>query len=185
MIRADTRTLLLALPLLAFTALAVLLVASVLDEGGDDLPSVHVNQPAPGLDLLALEGYPIATDDDLVTPGIKLVNFWASWCAPCRVEHPNLMLLAETGLKLYGVNYKDDPDHARDFLESLGSPFARQGADPRGRTAINWGVYGIPETFLVDGDGRILLRHAGPITTRTLKGTIMPAIEESLAAAGD
>ena len=112
-------------------------------------------------------------------PGPKLVNFWASWCAPCRVEHPQLMALQDEGLPIYGVNYKDDADKARAFLEELGDPFEGVGADDAGRMALEWGVYGVPETFVLDGDGTVLLRFAGPITDVILEKRIRPALEQA------
>jgi cytochrome c biogenesis protein CcmG/thiol:disulfide interchange protein DsbE len=122
-------------------------------------------------------------DDASLRDGeVKLVNYWASWCAPCRVEHPNLDLLREEGVTIYGVNYKDDPEKAIGFLEELGNPYAALGADPEGRMALDWGVYGVPETYVVDGEGVILLRVAGPVTQRVMDQTLRPAIE---AARGD
>jgi len=110
---------------------------------------------------------------------VTLVNYWASWCAPCRVEHPNLEELAESGITIYGVNYKDKPGNALGFLEELGNPYAAMGADAQGRMALDWGVYGVPETYVIDGDGQIVLRFAGPITDRVMEKTILPAIEKA------
>ncbi|MCY4259255.1 MAG: DsbE family thiol:disulfide interchange protein [Rhodobacteraceae bacterium] len=168
--------LLLALPLLAFAGLGILLTLSVLRADDPALPSVHINQPAPAIDLEALAGFPPFGADDLTAPGIKIVNYWASWCAPCRAEHPNLLALAGTGIPVYGVNYKDEAVRAQAFLDELGNPFAGLGADKTGRVAIDWGVYGIPETFVIDSNGHVLLRHAGPVTSRTVQDDIMPAI---------
>ena len=108
---------------------------------------------------------------------VKLVNYWASWCAPCRVEHPNLEKLARDGITIYGVNYKDKADNALNFLKELGNPYAALGADESGRMALDWGVYGVPETYVIDGKGNIVLRFAGPITERVMQTTILPAIE--------
>ena len=108
-----------------------------------------------------------------------MVNFFASWCGPCRVEHPVLMRIAEKGeMPIYGIDYKDQPADALDWLRRLGDPFARIAADRDGRTAIDWGVYGIPETFVIDGAGKIRYRHAGAMTPEVLNGTIRPLIEE-------
>jgi cytochrome c biogenesis protein CcmG/thiol:disulfide interchange protein DsbE len=112
---------------------------------------------------------------------VKLVNFWASWCAPCRVEHPKLEELAAEGLPIYGVNYKDEPDKALAFLAELGDPYAGIGADAGGRMGLDWGLYGVPETFVIDGDGTVVLRFAGPITQSVLDTTIRPAIEAAQA----
>ena len=111
--------------------------------------------------------------------GVKLVNYWASWCAPCRVEHPHLEALAEEGVTIYGVNYKDQPGNALGFLEELGDPYTAIGADPNGRMALDWGLYGVPETYVIDGEGRVVLRFPGPITERVLEGQIRPAIEKA------
>ena len=105
--------------------------------------------------------------------------YWASWCAPCRVEHPHLETLADEGIPIYGVNYKDEPGKALGFLEELGDPYAAIGADASGRMALDWGVYGVPETYVIDAEGTIVTRFAGPITERVLETTIMPAIEEA------
>ncbi len=107
---------------------------------------------------------------------MKLVNYWASWCAPCRVEHPTLEELAAEGVPIYGINYKDDPAKALAFLAELGNPYVAMGADASGRTALDWGVYGVPETFVIDGDGTVILRFAGPITGSVLEKTIRPAL---------
>ena len=103
------------------------------------------------------------TAADLTAPGVKLVNFWASWCGPCRVEHPVLTALAAEGVPVIGINYKDDPDKARAFLAELGDPYAKIGADDSGRTGLDWGIYGVPETFVVDGAGKVVMRYPGPL----------------------
>ena len=113
----------------------------------------------------------------LDVPGPKIVNFWASWCAPCRVEHPQLMQLAEEGIPVFGVNYKDDPVKAANFLIELGDPYSAIGADEEGRVGLEWGVYGVPETYVIDGDGNVVLRFAGPVTDTVLEARIRPALE--------
>ena len=110
------------------------------------------------------------------------MNFWASWCVPCVQEHPLLVALKErTGVRLYGVNYKDQAAAARRFLGRYGNPFAAVGVDGNGRAAIEWGVYGMPETFVVDGKGRIAYKHVGPISEQTLETKIIPAIRAAQA----
>lgn len=148
---------------------------------GDELPSALVAEPAPALDVDPIGGLPPLTSEMLADGEVKIVNFWASWCAPCRVEHPNLMALAAEGVPIYGVNYKDFDPNARAFLDELGDPYVAVGADPQGFQAINWGVYGVPETFLVDGDGTILLRMAAPVTQRELANRLRPALDAALA----
>lgn len=147
----------------------------------ESLPSARIGQEAPAVALTPLGPDAPFTDADLRAPGVKLLNYWASWCAPCRAEHPILELLAEEGVTIYGVNYKDDPLKALAFLDELGNPFAAIGADPAGRMGLDWGVYGVPETYVIDGDGKIVLRFAGPLTVQELERTIRPAM---LKAAG-
>jgi cytochrome c biogenesis protein CcmG/thiol:disulfide interchange protein DsbE len=116
---------------------------------------------------------------------VTIVNFWASWCAPCVAEHPLLVELAEnSGVKLYGVNYKDKPEAARRFLGRYGNPFAAMGVDPQGRGAIEWGVYGMPETFVINGRGEIAYKHVGPITHQSMRDNLLPALKAAAAAPG-
>ncbi len=119
---------------------------------------------------------PVPTDADLKAPGVKLVNFWASWCGPCRAEHPYLSGLAAEGVPVIGVNYKDDPEKAQRFLGEMGDPFAKIGADTTGRTALDWGIYGVPETFVVGGDGTVLMRFPGPLDPMVIEKRIRPAL---------
>ncbi len=164
------------LPPVMFAALAGLFLGGMFRDDPDGLPSTLVGTPAPVVEVTALAGLVPFTRAVLEEPGPKLVNFWASWCAPCRVEHPQLMALEAEGLAIYGVNYKDDADKARSFLAELGDPFAGVGGDKVGRMALEWGVYGVPETFVIDGDGTVLLRIAGPVTDVILEKRIRPAL---------
>ena len=163
-------------PPLIFAGLAAVFYVGMQREDPDALPSVRVGQEAPPLGLTQLGGEPIFDAEILKQPGVKLVNYWASWCGPCRVEHPNLEALAAEGIPIYGVNYKDDPEKALEFLEELGNPYLGMGADDNGRTAIDWGVYGVPETFVIDSNGNVVFRFAGPITQRALETRVRPAI---------
>ena len=169
-------------PPLVFAAFVGLAAVGMFRDDPEALPSARAGEQAPAVVLTDLGGKPMFDDASLRDGEVKLVNYWASWCAPCRVEHPNLDLLREEGVTIYGVNYKDDPEKAIGFLEELGDPYAALGADPDGRMALDWGVYGVPETYVVDGEGVILLRVAGPVTQRVMDQTLRPAIE---AARGD
>ncbi len=177
------RRLLFLLPLLAVLALAAVFAWSILS-GRDPamLPSAMIDRPVPAFTLAPIEGRdgPGLTAADLARgDGPILVNFFASWCVPCLAEHPVLTRLAiEEGMPLYGVNYKDAPADARRWLDRHGDPFTAIGADRDGRTGIEFGVYGIPETFLVDGAGRIRWRWAGPLTPQVVERDLMPLWRE-------
>lgn len=162
------------LPVLVFAALAGVFAARLLS--GDDpqtLPSALLDKPVPAFDLPPIAARPADSglaSADLEGGGVKLVNVFASWCVPCRIEHPVLTALAEEeGITVHGINYKDDPNDVATWLDELGDPFARVGVDDSGRTAIEWGVYGVPETFVVDNEGRIIYRHVGPVQPRDLE----------------
>lgn len=165
-------------PPLIFAAFVVLAAVGMMRDDPDALPSARAGQPAPPVVLTPLPGKALFDDATLRDGQVKLVNYWASWCAPCRAEHPNLSTLADQGIPIYGINYKDDQAKALAFMEDLGDPYRAVGADEQGRTALDWGVYGVPETYVVDGQGTILLRFAGPITARVLREVILPALAE-------
>jgi cytochrome c biogenesis protein CcmG/thiol:disulfide interchange protein DsbE len=167
------------LPLVLFIGLAGYFAIS-LTKDPSILPSALIDKPAPGFDLPALlSDLPgLAKKSDLGGE-VKLVNFFASWCLPCRAEHPLLMRIAELKLvPIYGVNYKNRKEDAIDWLDELGNPYQRIGQDLTGRAGIEWGVYGLPETYIIDKQGRIRYRHVGPLFPKVLKETIMPLIEE-------
>ena len=141
------------------------------------MPSALIDRPAPPLDLPPLAGRAGGLSSELLMGEASLVNVFASWCPPCRAEHPVLMRLAQDGVPIWGVNYKDEPEDARAFLAELGDPYRAIGADRSGRTAIDWGVYGYPETFVVDRRGRIRYRHVGPLTPHDLEARIRPLLD--------
>jgi cytochrome c biogenesis protein CcmG/thiol:disulfide interchange protein DsbE len=142
------------------------------------LPSALIDKPAPEFTLPPLrDGGPGLSTADLVGQ-ITVVNVFASWCVPCKAEHPLLMRLREEGAAaLFGLNYKDEREDAITWLDSLGDPYDRIGADRDGRVAIDWGVYGVPETFILGGEGRIRYKHVGPISPADYEAVILPIIE--------
>ncbi len=149
------------------------------DRDPSAIPSVLIDQPAPDFRLAPIEGLDSGglTTADLGGDEVTLVNFFASWCLPCRAEHPVLLRLAqEAGLRVVGINYKDKPEDARAWLEELGNPYARIGADETGRAGIEWGVTGVPETFIIDRAGRIRYRQVGPIHANQLEHEIWPRL---------
>jgi len=168
-----------ALPGLAFAALIVW-VAIPLVRGDDpsDLPSALIDQAAPATDLPGLPGRgPGFTTADLGGE-VMLVNVFASWCVPCLAEHPVLTrLAAEEGLTIHAINYRDAPDDALAWLGRHGDPFARIGSDPEGRAGIDWGITGVPETFVIDAAGRVRFRFAGPVMPEIAAERILPLVE--------
>jgi cytochrome c biogenesis protein CcmG/thiol:disulfide interchange protein DsbE len=167
-------------PLLVFAAIGL---TFWLNMGRDpaQLPSALLDKPAPAFSLPPLPGRSDGGfgDADLRKGSVSLVNVFASWCVPCRIEHPILMRLKEDGLPIYGINYKDQPAKAEALLAQLGDPYARIGFDEKGRVSVDWGVYGVPETFVLDGAGRIVFRFPGPLTPEILRDQVMPAIEQA------
>lgn len=166
--------------LLPIILIAGLVVAFYFQLGRDPqkLPSALIDKPMPSFNLPPIggEGTALATAD--LQGKVVLLNVWASWCPPCRVEHPVLMNIAASGVPIYGVNYKDKPEDAKRFLTQLGNPFAAVGADRDGKLAIDLGVYGYPETFIVDAAGIIRYRHAGPINKSDWEQTLGPIVKK-------
>lgn len=152
-----------------------------LKQGPADLPSTFVGQPAPSVTPEALPGYPALTPELLASGQVSLVNFWASWCPPCRAEHPKLLELQAQGIPILSVNFKDKSEQALKYLSDEGNPFAAVAFDPQGRTAIDWGVTAPPETFIIDGDGTVLFRFAGPLVGTDYDVRFAPALEKALA----
>jgi cytochrome c biogenesis protein CcmG/thiol:disulfide interchange protein DsbE len=172
------------LPLVVFAGLAAIFLIQL--RSGEDssfVPSVLIGREAPATNLPPLAGSDLPGLASADFKGhVTLVNVWASWCAPCREEQPLLMKLkGDPRFRLTGLNYKDKPANALRFLGEMGNPFAAIGVDANGRTAIDWGVYGVPETYLVGKDGRILYKHVGPFTEQSIAGELMPAIEKAAA----
>jgi cytochrome c biogenesis protein CcmG, thiol:disulfide interchange protein DsbE len=170
---------LMLVPPVAFAGLALAFWIGMRN-GDQALPSTLEGRAAPAMVLTALGDRPLPVDADLTAPGVKLVNFWASWCQPCRAEHPLLTQLQAEGVAIYGVNYKDKPGDALGFLAELGDPYSKIGADS-GRMALDWGVYGVPETYVIDGEGVVVLRLAGPITAQAMERQIRPALAQAAA----
>jgi len=169
------------IPFLAFAVLAAIFYASLKGPAPDVLPSVMIGKPVPQRTLPTLDadtqGF---APHDFASGRVTVVNVWASWCAPCRQEAPALAELAKRkDIQLYGFVYKDKPDAARTFLRELGNPFARIGLDSDGSTAIDWGVYGVPETYVIDGKGIIRERFVGALTSEALTTVIEPAIRRA------
>lgn len=174
------RRLLYMLPAMLFGLVAAYFVAGLdPDRDPSAVPSALIDRPVPQFALAALEpGAPDLTNDDLGGE-IALVNFFASWCMPCRVEHPLLQQLAvEHAIPIYGIVYKDEPAAIQRWLDDLGNPYVQVAVDPDSRAAIDFGVYGVPETYLVDRDGHVRFRFAGPLDPMTVEKTLLPLIED-------
>jgi cytochrome c biogenesis protein CcmG/thiol:disulfide interchange protein DsbE len=166
------------LPILGFALLAFFMLKGLGGRPPDILPSVLIDKPAPTLGLAALEGSPGFTDADLHSGHVTVVNFFASWCAPCRLEADTLAALAKKpGFALVGVAYKDKPDDTRGFLAELGNPFSAIVSDTGGLRAIDWGVTAAPETFVIDGKGIIRFKYVGQLTDQVVDQQLMPAIQ--------
>jgi len=183
------RRLIVLVPLVIFLGLVALFLIGLYSGDPSRIPSALIGQPAPQTNLPPVAGL---ERNGAPVPGIHAANFkgavtvvnvWASWCVPCHDEAPLLMGLAQDPrLRIIGINYKDEPDNARRFLGRYGNPFAAAGVDLNGRAAIEWGVYGVPETFVVGRDARIAYKLVGPITPDNLETVLKPEIEKALAA---
>ena len=183
----------LLLPLLLFFALSALFFERLM-QGGDPsaIPSALIGKPVPEFSLPPLEGLTNASGP---IPGfstgdfdgeVTVVNVWGSWCGPCRAEHPALMALSERpDVRIFGINQKDKPENARRFLGSLGNPYIAVGTDDNGRASIDWGVYGVPETFVVNGAGCIVFKHVGPLDDNLVQTKVLPAMEAAKSNSAD
>ena len=184
------RRLAVLLPLVIFLALAALFFFRLGSGDPSRIPSALIGHPAPETNMPAVPG--LLARDGKQMPGIEtatfkgavtLINVWASWCIPCHDEAPLLNTLSgDSRIRVVGINYKDQPDNARRFLGRYGNPFAAAGSDGNGRASMEWGVYGVPETFLVGRDGKIAYKLVGPITEANIQSVLKPEIEKALAA---
>ena len=170
------RRVLFLVPAIGFVGLAIAFTVS-LDRDPSSLPSTLLGEPLPEFKLPPVEGRTLGLASADLKGDVSLVNVFASWCVACREEHPLLMRLnAQKAVAIHGLNYKDKPDDAARWLDTRGDPYTRTGADLDGRVAIDWGVYGVPETYVIDRDGRIAFKQIGPITPDILDGTILPLV---------
>lgn len=161
-------------PLAVALGLAVVFFAGLFLGDPSRLPSAYEGKNLPAFSLPGLGQGDGFSSADLAQERPVLMNIWASWCGPCRDEHPALMQLAAQGVPIFGLNYKDNPAAAQRFLGRLGNPYVAIGADTNGRVALDLGVYGVPETFVLDGQGRVVYRHVGPLDARALETKILP-----------
>jgi len=171
------------LPAVAFLILAAVFLYRLarIDAGDtpDLIPSVMINRPVPTFSLPALKADKPGLSNEDFRGRVTLVNFFSSWCVPCRAEHPLLVALAKQGkVALVGVDYKDKPADGLDWLDRLGDPFERIAADRDGRVAIDWGVYGVPESYLVDREGRIRFKQVGPFSEQDIQTKLLPLVAE-------
>ncbi|MGX1501064.1 cytochrome c biogenesis protein CcmG/thiol:disulfide interchange protein DsbE [Labrenzia sp. MBR-25] len=179
------RNVLVFLPL-ALAAMLAVLLAWGLTRDPSVLPSTLIGRPVPEFELPPVKGRTLGLSSADLRGDVSLVNVFASWCVACREEHPLFMKLAAQGtVSLHGLNYKDQPDDAAKWLDKLGDPYTRTGADISGRVAIDWGVYGVPETFVVGADGRVAYKHIGPVSEEALSGTILPLVKSLREQAGN
>jgi cytochrome c biogenesis protein CcmG/thiol:disulfide interchange protein DsbE len=189
--KVGRRRLVVLIPLGLFLALALLFIIRLGAGDPSRIPSALIGHPAPQTELppiadLTRDGKPVPGLNAAAFKGeVTVLNVWASWCVPCHDEAPLLVTLAgDKRIRVVGINYKDQPDNARRFLGRYGNPFAANGADGNGRASIEWGVYGVPETFIVGRDARIAYKLIGPITPENLETVLKPEVEKALAAGG-
>jgi cytochrome c biogenesis protein CcmG/thiol:disulfide interchange protein DsbE len=187
--KVGRRRLIVLVPLGIFLGLVLLFMVGLRAGDPSRIPSALIGHPAPATELppiadLTRDGTPVPGLDAAAFKGaVTVLNVWASWCVPCHDEAPLLVTLAtDKRIRVVGINYKDQPDNARRFLGRYGNPFAANGADGNGRASIEWGVYGVPETFIVGRDARIAYKLIGPITPENLQTVLKPEVEKALAA---
>ncbi len=168
-------------PPLVFAGFVVMAGVGMFRPNQDVLESTRIGKPAPAITTEALGEYPSVTAQDLKSGEVTLVNFWASWCPPCRAEHPTLLEMQAGGMSIVGVNFKDLARDAGGYLADDGNPFSAIAFDEKGRTAIDWGVTAPPETFILDKDGVVLFRFAGPLIGSDFEQRFMPELTKALA----
>ncbi len=173
---------LLALPALLFAGLGLLFWSGMGRNNPNELPSVFIGKPAPAIEQAALPGIPAPVQSDLAGGQVTVVNFWASWCPPCRAEHPTLTALAAEGIQVIGVNMLDREADALAFLAEEGNPFVKIAYDPKGKTRLEWGVTAPPETFILNGKGEVLFRFIGPMVGDDYLQRFRPELDKALAA---
>jgi len=176
------------LPLIVFGAIAALFLIRLFAGDPSHLPSALIGREVPHFDLPPVAGLkdrPGLSDADLRQGHVTVVNVFASWCGPCQQENPQLLALSQNpalqknGIQLVGIAYKDKPENTRRFLGEAGNPYARIGADVSGLTGIDFGVYGVPETYIVKGNGKIAYKYVGPLTAETIASTLLPQIAKA------
>ncbi|MEL6452780.1 MAG: DsbE family thiol:disulfide interchange protein [Pseudomonadota bacterium] len=168
-------------PIGIFAGFVALAAVGMFRDNPNELPSTRVGGPAPALTAETLADYPGVTPELLASGEVTLVNFWASWCPPCRAEHPKLLEMAADGIPIIGVNFRDTEGPAASYLADDGNPFAAVAFDPAGRSAIDWGVTAPPETFIVDGDGTVLFRYVGPLIGADYQNRFVPQLTQALS----
>ena len=169
------------LPPFLFAGLAGMFYIGMYREGAGELPSVFIGREAPVLPTTGLPGVPALTDADLRSGEVTVLNFWATWCPPCRAEHPVLLEMAANGVRVAGVNMMDDDAKAVTYLAEEGNPFVGVATDPNGRNRVEWGVTAPPETFIIAGDGTVLLRFVGPLVGTDYETRFVPELEKARA----
>ena len=176
--RRPRRGIAIMLPLSAFIGIVILLAIG-LTMDPREVPSPLIDKPVPVFELAPVQGRKLGLASSDLKGQVALVNVFASWCVACRQEHPLLMKLSRQNfVPIHGLNYKDKPDEAADWLDALGDPYTRTGADVNGRVGIDWGVYGVPETFVIDRNGNIAYKHIGPISEQDWAEKIRPLVEK-------
>lgn len=170
---------LMILPPLLFFGLAGVFIWGMARPDPNAIPSALIGQVAPAVSASGFSGAPGFSNADLADGRVKIVNFWASWCGPCRAEHPGLTALAKEGIPIYGVNYRDRPTDAQSFLAELGNPFVALGTDAKAQMGFAWGVTSVPESFVIDGEGRVIRRITGPLVQRVIDSDLRPALKQA------